>query len=167
MKKIVWIIVGIILLAGIYIIANRDQMTPASTTQQTSTTPTSSTSEKVYALLPEWFPEARWTSPKATTQETYYGNISGEERTATITTDKATVPHFGQSVDFRDMGFDADKNLDADGPGSSTWGYSKTVDGKKHIVTFGYKTEPTNSNPNEPVQFNCPCKTTLSVFIGN
>lgn len=58
-----------------------------------------------------------------------------------------------------------DNNLAADGPGSSLWGYKKEVDGKTQIIIFSYKTQPTSNKPDEPLQFDCPCKVDWSVFI--
>jgi hypothetical protein len=165
MKKGLLIIIVILLVIGGITAWNIRSARPAN--QQTVESNVSPTATKVFSALPELMPEAHWSEPVEAKKETFYGNIPGVSRTATIKTQEATVPHFGQSVFFRDLGYDADKNLAADGPGSSQWGYVKNVDGKKQIVTFGYHVKPTNSNPNEPLQFDCPCQTTMTVFVSN
>jgi hypothetical protein len=164
-KALIAIVIVLLVAGGVY--AWNTKTTSQSVPAKTAGTPTSPTTEKIYNQLPELMPEAQWSEPVQANKETFYGNASGVTRTATIKTQKAYIPHFGQSTFFKDLGYEADKNLDADGPGSSQWGYTKTVDGKKQYVIFGYNVKPTNNNPNEPVQFNCPCQTTMTLFVGN
>lgn len=164
MKKFVLFIVIILALGGIYFVVQKNQS--ETTPLQTEKTATS-TSGKVFQQLPSWFPNSSWSQPQPATQETPYGSLSGMKSSTTMTTKTASVPHFGQSVPLRDMGFDVDKNLAADGAGSSQWGFTKTVDGQKKVIIFSSETKPTNSNPNEPLQFSCPCQTSLSVFVSN
>jgi len=163
MKK-VWIVIIIIIMVFISVAVWHKNLKNQQATMNTTQT-LSPTAEKVFHQLPKWFPTSSWSSPQATTQTTYYGKITGIATSTTITTKDATVPHFGQSIFFRDLGFDADKNLDADGAGSSVWGYKKGTGNDMQIITFTSRTKPTSTAANEPLQFNCPCQTTLTVFV--
>jgi len=86
---------------------------------------------------------------------------------ATVTSPTASIPHFEMASALKTQGFIPDLNLSADGPGSSNWGYVNSNNEETQVIIFSYKTRPTNSNPNEPLEFNCPCKVNLSVFVSN
>lgn len=111
-----------------------------------------------------WYPSAPWSTPAVTTQTTPIGEMKGQFIKATITTPQANVSHFEDPNYLAAQGYTMDNNLSADGPGSSTWGYSKTTNGETDILLFSYSVQPTSSNPNEPLQFNCPCQATITVF---
>lgn len=115
-----------------------------------------------------WYPSAPWSEPTiGRSAGSYYGNIDGQSITATVTSQKASIPHFEDVNALTAKGFVPDTNLAADGPGSSTWGYKKNVNANQQIILFSYKTQPTSSNPNEPLQFDCPCKVNVTVFASN
>ncbi|HVT00685.1 MAG TPA: hypothetical protein VHE53_00440 [Patescibacteria group bacterium] len=133
--------------------------------------PTKSTSSAilnpVFYDVKVWLPGVSWSTPKKTSEQTMYGDLKGEESTAQITTKTATVSQFENVKELNSMGYHQDINLEAGGPGSSIWGYKKTDGKMSQIVTFSYNTTPSSNNPNEPLQFNCPCKTTLKVFVSD
>lgn len=128
-------------------------------------TPEKNTSSPVFNYLSTWQPVANWTSPTATTEETPVGTLTGFKATGQITTQTAAVPHFENESYLKSLGFEPDIYLAADGPGSSVWGYSNPTTGQ--IIQFSYRTTPTSTNQNAPVQFDCPCSSNLSVFISN
>lgn len=111
-----------------------------------------------------WYPSAPWTTPKKTTQTTPLGTLSGEIITATVTSSTSFLPHFEMVQQLNKNGFMLSNELAADGAGSSMWGYTKEENGKSQILLFSYKTDPSSSLPNQPLQFNCPCKIHISVF---
>lgn len=113
-----------------------------------------------------WYPSAPWSEPAEDSEViSSYGTFAGESMHATVTSQTASLPHFEIVSELKDKGFLPDNNLSADGPGSSTWGYKKTEDGQNQIILFSYKTQPTSSAPNEPLQFNCPCQVEVNVFV--
>lgn len=114
-----------------------------------------------------WYPSAPWTEPTSTSMETPYGNLQGQQITATVTSDKAYLDHFEIVDMLTKLGFESDPGLAADGPGASSWGYIKNENGEKQIMLFSYKTQPSSNNPNEPLQFDCPCKIDVTVFVSN
>ena len=118
------------------------------------------------AQIATWYPSAQWSSPQVDKQTTINGDFTGESMSATVTTQQANLPHFEDTNALKQMGYVPDNNVSADGPGSSQWGYSNTNGTVKKIIIFSYKVSPSNTNPNEPVQFNCPCATKLNVFVG-
>ncbi|HSX09561.1 MAG TPA: copper resistance protein NlpE [Candidatus Saccharimonadales bacterium] len=122
---------------------------------------------KIANQLPSWMPTVTWSEQITSNQQTFYGNLAGSEVTGIVTTKEASVPHFENVKFLQSLQFEPDINLSADGPGSSSWGYIKEVDGKKQIVIFSYRTQPTSTNPNQPIQFACPCQTKLAVFTSN
>jgi hypothetical protein len=159
MKKflIAFVVIVIVLFSGLYF---SSQTVHAPKTTNTTMNPQT-------ALLIDvavWYPSAPWTTPKATSEQTQYGDLSGESMSATVTSQTAMLPHFEQQQTLKAKGFMPDMMLAADGPGSSMWGYKKDDGATSQILTFSYKTQPTSSNPNEPLQFNCPCKLDISVF---
>lgn len=177
MRKFLIPIVVILLILGIGSFFMLQKPTPAtpssttpSTTQQSPTTPpveVSQTAQTIFTTLPSSLPKATWEAPINSNLTTSYGNATGYLENGTITTDEASVPHFEDKTTLSSLGFTADNNLSADGPGSSLWGYKKTTGNEIQLVIFSYKTDPTSSNPNEPLQFNCPCQTQVSVFVSN
>lgn len=150
---------------GVYLFTNKQS--PSKPTTQVISTPTATISPETSLLadIAVWYPSAPWSQPKTTTEQTALGNLDGESIQATITSQATEIPHFETVSELTSKGFILDNNLSADGPGSSTWGYSKKADGKTQVITFSYKTQPSNSNPNEPLQFNCPCKVDWEVFV--
>lgn len=118
------------------------------------------------AQIATWYPPANWSSPKVDKQTTLNGNFAGESISATVTTQQANLSHFEDANTLKQMGYVLDNNLSADGPGSSNWGYSNTNGTTRKIIIFSYSVKPSNTNPNEPVQFNCPCATKVNVFVG-
>jgi hypothetical protein len=111
-------------------------------------------------------PSANWSTPSTTTEQTIYGNLSGLEESGMITSKEPSITAFEDPNDLTSLGYKKDISLDASGPGSNVWGYKKTENGKSQIVMFSYATQGT-SNPNEPIQFNCPCKVSLKVFVSD
>lgn len=115
-----------------------------------------------------WYPSAPWSKPAiGRSPGSYYGNIDGQSITATVTSQTASIPHFEDVHALQAKGFVSDPNLAADGPGSSFWGYKKNVNGNQQIILFSYETKPTSNKPNEPLQFNCPCKVQATAFVSN
>ncbi|MEK7572162.1 MAG: hypothetical protein AAB553_07880 [Patescibacteria group bacterium] len=157
MKKetliILLVAVGVAILASIMYLQNVSKQTEKN--------------NPIAPLIPTWYPEATWEAATTTQEQTPYGEMNGLLITGTTTIDTASIPHFEKAEELQKLGYQPDMALSADGPGSSTWGYSKEQDGKQQIILFSYKTEPTSSNPDEPLQFNCPCTTDLSVFLSN
>lgn len=125
------------------------------------------TADKIFAELPVWVPDASWSTKQRTTEQTPYGDLKGLKSDATVTTETASFSHFEDPTFLAALGFQPDMNLSADGPGLSMWGYSREFLGKKQYAIFSYHTQPTSTKPDEPLQFNCPCQTTLSVFVSN
>ncbi len=123
------------------------------------------TTEKIFNVLPSWLPRANWSNPKASIQSTMYGDINGVVRSATIITKSVSTTHFEQQAYIQQLGFSADDNLSADGPGSSTWGYKKESGDQTQIILLSSQTMPSKTPPNRPLQFNCPCTTKVSVFV--
>lgn len=107
-------------------------------------------------------PNASWTTPETTSMQTALGNTTGQKITGMVNSDKALIPHFENVQELKSMGYEENMNLSADGPGSSTWGYTKG----NNMVIFSYKTTPSTNNPNEPLEFDCPCDVSVSVFTG-
>lgn len=121
----------------------------------------------VLDAIPSWLSDVNWSQPKQATKTTPLGDMQGTMISGATMTDSANITHFEDANALAGLGFYPNTNLAADGPGSSTWGYSKEQNGTEQIILFSYTTKPTNSNPNEPLQFNCPCTTEVSVFISN
>ena len=114
-----------------------------------------------------WYPSAPWSNPHETKSQTPYGDLNGEEMTATVTSDNASITHFEMEDELTKMGFEPDNSLAADGPGSSQWGYKKEQNGQTQLLIFSYRTQPSSTNPNEPLQFDCPCTVDVSVFASD
>lgn len=166
MKKF-WIFIIIVILLIVSIVLLKKTQS-SSTTNSNSAQPTlSSLNTNIFGQLATWLPEAKWSTPQTSTQTTLYGSATGKEVTGTVTNQNANMPHFDNASYLKTLGFSSDVNTQADGPGSSTWGYKKTTGDQIQLILFSYKTKPSNSNPSEPLQFNCPCKTAVSVFVSN
>lgn len=112
-----------------------------------------------------WYPSLPWSPPTKATTDSPYGKLSGNSIHATVTKDTPMVDHFEDVNALAEKGFLPDTTLAADGPGSSTWGYKKEEGNSLQVIIFSYRTQPTNSNPNEPVQFTCPCKIDITTFV--
>ena len=166
MKKF-WIFLIIVILLIVSITLLKKTQSPSSTNTNSAQPTLSSLDTSVFGQLPTWLPEVNWSSPQPSTQTTLYGTATGKEVTGIITNENASMPHFDNADYLKTLGFSSDVNTQADGPGSSTWGYKKTTGDQIQLILFSYKTTPSNNNPNEPLQFNCPCKATVSVFVSN
>ncbi len=121
----------------------------------------------VFKMAESRLSSATWTKPVDTTEQSPIGTFPGKIMTGTLTTSNAILTHFENVKELSRMGFKADQNLSADGPGSSQWGYSKESNGETQIIMYSYKTSPTSTNPDEPLQFDCPCNTSVSVFLSD
>lgn len=153
MKKVVIIVVCLLIIVGAasYAFFTKHEVTMAAVLLQAK----------------ESLPDASWGKPQDATEPTPLGNLTGVKLSATTTTSQATLPHFENTKDLERLGYKPDMSLSADGPGSSVWGYTKTENGDESVILFSYNTQPSSSNPNEPLQFNCPCKMNISVFVSN
>jgi hypothetical protein len=163
------IIFGAILavLAVILFVYERNMQSAPLTPKTTAVSPTLSPQTSLLVDAAVWYPSAPWTSPAPTSQTTYYGTLKGQAIKATVEAPNPMLEHFEMPEMLKEKGFLPDNNLSADGPGSSTWGYKKTTNGEIQLMTFSYKTQPSNTNPNEPLQFNCPCKMNVEVFVSD
>lgn len=144
-----------------------ERQSPQTSPKTQIVTPTLSPEASLLVDAAVWYPSAPWSPPKVSSQTTYYGDLQGQSIQATVTSNTPSLEHFEIVPMLKEKGFLPDNNLSADGPGSSTWGYKRSENGQMQVMTFSYKTRPTNSNPNEPVQFNCPCKIDVTVFVSN
>lgn len=178
MRKFLIPIVVVLLVVGIasfFMLQKPDpattpsSMTPTAASESPTTPPVqlSETAKTIFDQLPPSLPKASWEAPIASNTTTSYGNATGYLENGTITAETASLPHFENKATLSSLGFVVDNNLSADGPGSSLWGYKKTTGNEIQLIIFSYKTDPTSSNPNEPLQFNCPCQTQVSVFVTN
>lgn len=120
----------------------------------------------IFVQVPIWN-SAKWSFIKTVSVSSYYGKLTGKQIEAIMTTQQATIPHFEDSAFLQNLGFDQDRNLSADGAGSSIWGYKKTTGNSSQVILLSYVTTPVTVVPNEPIQFNCPCTTNLSVFVSD
>lgn len=125
------------------------------------------TSGTILAQIKSQSTTISWDVPEETTDQTSSGNIKGEKISGILTTAQATLPHFEDAQILTKAGFEPDMSLSADGPGSSVWGYKKKQGGQQSLIIFSYKTLVTSQNPNEPLQFNCPCNMSVSVFVSD
>ncbi len=108
-----------------------------------------------------------WLNPYSISKKTPYGFLEGREVTAQTMSDTPYVSNFEDKARLTSEGFQEDINLNADGPGGSTWGYIKKNEDKSQIIILLYTVTPSSSNSNEPLQFDCPCSIVLSVFVSN
>ncbi len=111
--------------------------------------------------------QASWGKSMETTEQTPLGNLTGEKITGTLTSDTAMLNHFEDVNELSKLGFKSDINLSADGPGSSQWGYTRKTGNGTQVLIYSYNTTPTSDNPDEPLQFDCPCEMTVSVFLSS
>lgn len=121
----------------------------------------------VFRMAESSLSSATWEKAADTTEQTPIGIFPGKIMKGTLTTNTASLNHFENVKELSKMGFQANQNLSADGPGSSQWGYSKEENNMTSVIIYSYKTDPTSTNPNEPLQFNCPCTTSVSVFVSD
>lgn len=129
---------------------------------------TVSTSQSEIQKLSTETTEYSWGQPSQTSTNVFsYGNLAGEEITATTTTDVAFLPYFDNKEELEKQGYSQDINLTADSPGSSQWGYSKSINGKTQIVLFSYSVAPSQTSADQPLEFNCPCSATVSIFVSD
>lgn len=120
----------------------------------------------IFAQVLLWSP-AKWSFIQTASISSYYGTLIGKQIEAIITTQQSTISHFEDQAFLQNLGFDLDRNLSADGLGSSVWGYKKTIGSNSQVVLFSYTTTPVTVIPNEPLQFSCPCDTHITVFISS
>lgn len=150
----------VIIGSAIYIHAVRPQSNPSSM-NSTQTQPNPD-----FKLITTSLPSANWTTPVPSTEQTLYGNLTGQAATGQITSQQTSMNQFEDVNAITAQGYKKDINLDAAGPGSTVWGYKKTENGKTQVIILFYKTQGT-TNPNQPIQFNCPCKIDLKVFVSD
>lgn len=124
-------------------------------------------SDVIFEKVLVWKNNAVWSAPTDHTENTYLGEIHGKVSTATVRANEPTLSHFEDANYLKSLGYEVDSNLYADGPGSSMWGYKKGDNNNFELVIFSYNTTPTNSDPNQPVQFDCPCEMKIQVFVGS
>lgn len=141
------------------------QMKQPEVKQQITTVQVSPEADRIFSQMATWLPNATFGLPKETTEATGEGEFSGESLSGFTMSETASMDHFEDEAYMESLGYTLDNNLSADGPGSSVWGYSKDVNGKKQIVLFSYETKPSDSDPNTPLQFNCPCNTNVKAFV--
>jgi putative hemolysin len=159
-----FIIVVILIIAGAFFVLHVKKQ------QNTTTNPatTQHVNDPMLQTLAEGFPEVTWGEPTNMNQSTGpYGELPGRKITGTIKVDQANIPQTEDKAYLESQGFKADPSMSADGPGSSVWGYSKGSGENTQVVIFSYEVKPTSSNPNEPLQFNCPCNATVSIFVSD
>lgn len=132
-----------------------------------SLNPTNSYQTSFLDTLKSQTPNVQWSNPSKTSMQTQYGNLQGTLYKGTTTAENPMLTHFEDSKMLQKEGFSPDIMLQADGPGSSMWGYKKTLNGKTEIITFSYNTTPTSTRPDQPLEFSCPCKMTVEVFISD
>lgn len=159
--SIILLIAVVVVGAAIYLHETRPQSNPRSILTSTQG------SSAIFAGVKTSVPNANWSLPSTATEQTTYGNINGQVVKGQITSDTAYSTHFEDLNTLTSQGYTADPNLSADGPGSSIWGYKKAENSKTQVVLFSYTTQASTSSPNEPLQFNCPCKVDLKVFVSD
>lgn len=157
-KRYFLIPLGLIILASIFLVIFESPRGDNQTQQQTP---------EIFRELPAWKSDARWSTPSDTSQNTYLGEVKGKQTSANIKVNEPNIAHFEDSSYMNSHGYTIDNNLSADGPGSSSWGYTKTNGSQIDVVIFSYNVSATSSDPNSPLEFNCPCNAELQVFIGS
>ncbi len=123
--------------------------------------------DTIFTSADKALPSANWSKPQGASEQTMYGDLKGMEISGQISSEQASINPFENKDELTKMGYKEDLNLSASGPGSNVWGYKKTTNGKSQVVIYSYQTAPSSSNPNEPIQFDCPCNVTLKVFISD
>lgn len=157
-KRYYLIPLGLIIIASILLVVFQSFPGKTITTEQTP---------EIFRELPSWKNDAVWSTPSDSSENTYLGNIKGQQTQAPLEVSEPNVAHFENIEYLLNHGFQPDNNLSADGPGSSSWGYKKTEAEKTEVLIFSYQITPTSSSPNSPLEFNCPCKGNLKVFYGS
>jgi len=160
-SKIILIIVIAFSVVGFaaYLHSTRPQSNPASFTARIL--------DPIFKSATGTLPKADWSADTTISEQTTYGYLTGKEINGYQISGNAQTQHFENVLELTKLGFEKDLSLQASGPGSSSWGYKKIKAGKTQIILFSYITEPTSSNPNEPLRFVCPCKINLKVFVSD
>jgi len=131
-------------------------------TEESSTTPEKNNLvSDIYPL----YSNLLWNNEIATTTNMFGLQFSGFGiDTRYITDDKYNKldPSFREYYDTKltAKGWVQNKDYDADGAGSSVWGYTKGKD----VIILSYHSTAINQKPNEPL--SCPCNMTFYIFSG-
>ncbi len=109
------------------------------------------------------FPGIKWGS-EMTGTDTYF-KITGYKVDSSVMTEKdipTTLSPFQTYYDekMKKAGWTMDINMAADGPASSSWGYTKG----NEVAMFSYHFESLDPKPDEI--FSCPCEGTFSIMTG-
>lgn len=145
------VLLGVIIAATVWFVSYRFHSINTSNTFN-------NTNASVFSEVKKWLPTATWSNPVS--------NQNSETLKGTLKTSPSQIQSLrSSSQHLTTEGYKEDNSIAADGPGSSVWGYTKTQDGKTTTITFSFSVAPSSSNPNEPLQFNCPCDGTVSVEI--
>lgn len=166
-RKYILIILALIIGAAVLLGITENPLKSSLVSSTTSYSNPSTSPELIIQSVTSGLPNATWSTPATASETTGEGQLSGLESTTQISTENPMLTHFENAQKLKEMGFSVDNDLMADGPGSSMWGYSKNDNGEKQYVIISYKTQPTSSNPNAPLEFNCPCTVDVSVFASN
>lgn len=160
-SKIILIIVIAVSVVGFaaYLHSTRPQSNFSSFTTQSL--------DPIFKSVTASTPKVDWSDTSTISTQTAYGYLTGRQITGQKLSNDAQTEQFENVTDLANLGFEKDVNLQAGGPGSSSWGYKKTKNGKTQVILFSYVTEPSSSNPGEPIQFVCPCKIDLTVFVSD
>lgn len=119
----------------------------------------------VFTESEKWVPEVVWGKPKSASSQTYYGTVKGTEITGKLVNRDGYIEHPEDPEFLKTFGFTEDLNLSADGPGSSSWGYVKHLGEQEQVVVFSYTNEDMQASSAGPLEANCPCTLSLSVFV--
>ncbi|MFA6017084.1 MAG: hypothetical protein WC744_03285 [Patescibacteria group bacterium] len=138
---VIVLLITLILLVGFLIYKNNGQKNLANskiTNNAFISQPTISLSP-IFSNLSLWVPNATWTSPKQTVEDTTFGKLKGTKIEGEMKgADKSIKRNYENPDVMKSLGFTEDMSFAADGPGASNWGYSKTENGKMQVVIFGY-----------------------------
>jgi len=135
-----------------------------------TTKPAAVAPSPIFGYMSKWVPDAIWEAQKPSNEDDLYGNLTGMAMNGKIK-EGGTLPTNNEMGKFENiatmtgMGFEADINLSADGPGASRWGYKKTENGKSQIVIFSYTSGRIFGPEATEEQLSQP--TTLSVFVSD
>lgn len=165
MKFVVIFVIVFVVVGGIWHFFSPKTEAPDTSMQQVQID--APQGEVILGDVATWIPDAGWSNPAPASETTMYGDLSGYATSGTVTSQQASLDHFEMMPELEQLGFTADTNLAASGPGSDVWGYKRMVDGGEQVLILSYTTQPTSSNPNEPLQFNCPCQIQVKGFVSN
>jgi hypothetical protein len=94
-------------------------------------------------------------------------SLSGNSRKGTHVTKDGSL-QFDNASQLQQMGWVDDYDLAADGANSMSWGYTKSVNGKKQVLLFSADNISVKSNPeNGPPIVKCPCTIEDKVFLSS